>query len=60
MPYVNIRVTREGTVPGASATTPEEKAALINCVGDLLFAVLGQAAKHDIRRHRKSRWKTGV
>jgi hypothetical protein len=25
MPYVNIKVTREGTSPGATATTPAQK-----------------------------------
>jgi 4-oxalocrotonate tautomerase len=42
MPYVNIKVTREGTAPGASATTPEQKAALIKGVSDLLFEVMGK------------------
>ena len=42
MPYVNIKVTREGTAPGASATTPEQKAALIRGVSDLLFEVMGK------------------
>lgn len=42
MPYVNIKVTREGTAPGASATTPEQKRALIKGVSDLLFEVLGK------------------
>ena len=42
MPYVNIKVTREGTSPGASATTPEQKAALIQGVSDLLFEVMGK------------------
>ncbi|HTJ02253.1 MAG TPA: 4-oxalocrotonate tautomerase family protein [Methylovirgula sp.] len=42
MPYVNIKVTREGTAPGASATTPEQKAALIKGVSDLLFEILGK------------------
>ncbi|WP_067065396.1 tautomerase family protein [Roseateles chitosanitabidus] len=42
MPYVNIQVTREGTTPGASATTPAQKAALIQGVSDLLFEVLGK------------------
>lgn len=36
MPYVNIKVTREGTAPGASATTPEQKRALIKGVSELL------------------------
>lgn len=42
MPYVNIQVTREGTAPGATATTPEQKAALIKGVSDLLFQVMGK------------------
>jgi len=42
MPYVNIKVTREGTAPGATATTPEQKRALIKGVSDLLFKVLGK------------------
>ena len=29
MPIVNIQVTREGTKPGATSVTAEEKAALI-------------------------------
>jgi 4-oxalocrotonate tautomerase len=42
MPYVNIKVTREGTAPGATATTPEQKAALIKGVTNLLFEVMGK------------------
>jgi 4-oxalocrotonate tautomerase len=42
MPYVNIKVTREGTSPGATGTTAEQKAALIKGVSDLLFDVLGK------------------
>jgi 4-oxalocrotonate tautomerase len=42
MPYVNIKVTREGTAPGATATTPEQKRALIKGVSDLLFEVMGK------------------
>ena len=42
MPYVNIKVTREGTAPGAQATTPEQKKALIKGVSDLLFEVMGK------------------
>jgi len=42
MPYVNIKVTREGTAPGASSTTPEQKAALIKGVSELLLDVLGK------------------
>jgi len=43
MPYVNIKVTREGTLPGETATTPEQKKALIKGVSDLLFDVMGKA-----------------
>lgn len=43
MPYVNIKVTREGTVLGSLSTTPEQKAALIRGVTDLLFQVMGKA-----------------
>jgi 4-oxalocrotonate tautomerase len=42
MPYVNIKVTREGTIEGASSTTAEQKAALIKGVSDLLFEVMGK------------------
>ncbi|MFJ5298484.1 4-oxalocrotonate tautomerase family protein [Pseudomonas sp. RC10] len=42
MPYVNIKITREGTSPGASATTPEQKKALIQGVSQLLLDVLGK------------------
>ena len=42
MPYVNIKVTREGTTLGATAITREQKAALIKGVSDLLFEVLGK------------------
>ncbi|ONN63887.1 MULTISPECIES: tautomerase family protein [Herbaspirillum] len=42
MPYVNIKVTREGTVAGASSTTPEQKKALIKGVSDLLYEVMGK------------------
>ncbi len=42
MPYVNIKVTRQGTVPGATATTPEQKKALIRGVSELLFEVMGK------------------
>lgn len=42
MPYVNIKVTREGTAPGATATTAEQKAALIKGVSELLLEVMGK------------------
>ncbi|MBR1188619.1 4-oxalocrotonate tautomerase family protein [Bradyrhizobium sp. AUGA SZCCT0160] len=40
MPIVTIQITREGTHPGADAATPEEKAALIKGVSQLLLDVL--------------------
>jgi len=40
MPYVNIKVTREGTAPGQTSTTPEQKAELIKGVSELLLKVL--------------------
>ena len=40
MPYVNIKVTREGTTPDRNAMTAEEKAALIKGVSELLRDVL--------------------
>ena len=42
MPYVNIQVTREGTKPGASSVTAEEKAKLIAGVSQLLLDVLNK------------------
>jgi 4-oxalocrotonate tautomerase len=42
MPYVNIKITREGTAPGQEAATPEQKAALIKGVSDLLLEVLNK------------------
>ncbi len=42
MPYVNIKVTREGTSPGASETTSAQKAAIIKGVSELLLDVMGK------------------
>jgi 4-oxalocrotonate tautomerase len=42
MPIVTIQVTREGTKPGASAITAEEKAALIRGSSELLRDVLNK------------------
>lgn len=42
MPYVNIKVTREGTAPGATETTPQQKADIIKGVSQLLLEVLGK------------------
>jgi 4-oxalocrotonate tautomerase len=40
MPIVTIQVTREGTEPGTSAVTREQKAALIKGASELLLDVL--------------------
>jgi 4-oxalocrotonate tautomerase len=40
MPMVNIQITREGTSPDRDAATPEEKAALIKGVSEVLLDVL--------------------
>ena len=40
MPIVTIQVTREGSGPGRQSVTPEEKAALIAGVSQLLLDVL--------------------
>ncbi|MGG1948085.1 4-oxalocrotonate tautomerase family protein [Trinickia sp. NRRL B-1857] len=42
MPIVTIQVTREGTRPGTTAVTAEEKARLIEGVSHLLLDVLGK------------------
>ncbi|WP_343617172.1 4-oxalocrotonate tautomerase family protein [Novosphingobium sp.] len=42
MPIVTIQITREGTLPGAKATTIEQKEALHAGVSDLLHTVLGK------------------
>jgi len=42
MPIVTIQVTREGTKPGATNVTAEEKAALIKGTSELLRDVLGK------------------
>ncbi|MFB9265747.1 4-oxalocrotonate tautomerase family protein [Bradyrhizobium erythrophlei] len=42
MPIVTIQVTREGTTPGASSTTSEQKAALIKGASELLRDVLNK------------------
>jgi 4-oxalocrotonate tautomerase len=42
MPFVTIQVTREGTTPGATGPTAQEKAALIRGVSELLRDVLGK------------------
>ena len=40
MPIVTIQVTREGTTPDRRSVTPDEKAALIKGVSELLLDVL--------------------
>jgi 4-oxalocrotonate tautomerase len=42
MPIVTIQVTREGTKPGATSVTAEEKAALIKGASELLLRVLNK------------------
>ncbi|HTH96948.1 MAG TPA: 4-oxalocrotonate tautomerase family protein [Stellaceae bacterium] len=42
MPIVTIQVTREGTKPGQSAVTAEEKARLIDGASRLLLDVLNK------------------
>ena len=42
MPYVNIKVTREGTTPDRKGVTPEQKAELIKGVSELLLKVLNK------------------
>jgi 4-oxalocrotonate tautomerase len=42
MPYVDIKITREGTAPGATETTAQQKAAIIQGVSQLLLDVLGK------------------
>src|SRR6266852_5327720 len=42
MPIVTIQVTREGTNPGATSVTAEEKAALIKGASQLLLDVLNK------------------
>ena len=42
MPYVNIKVTREGTTLGSKGVTREQKAELIKGVSELLLKVLNK------------------
>ncbi|WP_420547813.1 tautomerase family protein [Curvivirga sp.] len=41
MPYVNIKITREGG-PDGNGPSPEQKAELIHGTSDLLYKVLGK------------------
>ena len=42
MPVVTIQITREGSGPGRTAATAEEKAALIAGASDLMLKVLNK------------------
>lgn len=42
MPIVNIQVTREGTTPGHTSVTAEEKARIIAGVSNVLLEVLNK------------------
>ena len=42
MPIVTIQITREGSGPGRTAATADEKATLINGVSQLLLDVLNK------------------
>jgi 4-oxalocrotonate tautomerase len=42
MPFVNIKITREGSAPGLNAATAEQKAALIKGVSQQLLDVLNK------------------
>ncbi|MCX4149163.1 4-oxalocrotonate tautomerase family protein [Paraburkholderia madseniana] len=42
MPIVTIQITREGTTPGATSVTAEEKARLIEGASHLLLDVLNK------------------
>jgi 4-oxalocrotonate tautomerase len=42
MPIVTVQVTREGTTPDRSSVTPEEKAAIIAGVSQVMLDVLNK------------------
>ncbi|AWI60981.1 tautomerase family protein [Sinorhizobium fredii] len=42
MPIVTVQVTREGSAPGRKSVTPEEKAAIIKGVSEVLLNVLSK------------------
>ncbi|OHV79512.1 4-oxalocrotonate tautomerase family protein [Ensifer sp. LCM 4579] len=42
MPIVTVQVTREGTTPDRNSVTPEEKAAIIKGVSEVLLDVLNK------------------
>src|SRR5258708_12311465 len=62
MPVVTIQVTREGTRPGASSVTAEEKAALIKGASQLLLDVLNKPldATYVIIEVDASNWGWGA
>ncbi len=55
MPYVNIKVTREGTSPNSPGVTPEQKAELIKGVSELLLKVLNKPMDCDLRGDQRGR-----
>jgi 4-oxalocrotonate tautomerase len=42
MPIVTVQITREGTAPGRTAASAEEKAAIIKGVSEVLLNVLNK------------------
>ncbi|ASY72215.1 4-oxalocrotonate tautomerase family enzyme [Sinorhizobium fredii] len=42
MPIVTVQVTRDGSAPGRKSVTPEEKAAIIKGVSEVLLNVLSK------------------
>ncbi|MGO4137868.1 4-oxalocrotonate tautomerase family protein [Rhizobium brockwellii] len=42
MPIVTVQVTREGTIPDRTSVTPEEKAAIIAGVSQVMLDVLNK------------------
>jgi 4-oxalocrotonate tautomerase len=42
MPMITIQITREGTSPGATSVTADQKAALIKGSSQLLLEILGK------------------
>ena len=55
IPIVTIQVTREGTNPGTSSVTAEEKAAPIKGVSQLLLDVLKKPLEFELRRYGRGR-----
>ena len=54
MPIVTIQVTREGTTPGRTSVSAEEKAALIKGVSELLRDVLNKPLERPSWSSRRS------